>query len=132
MAPPSDTIRLVEEAYRTWNVSGPGAFMEFTTEGIELHDAPELPDAQLWVGRQAVLARVEEIAAAIGGRWADIDDVRSAGEAVLVSLTWKIDRASPTAIASVYHVVTVEGDKVARIRVFLDQDAAARAALTGS
>jgi ketosteroid isomerase-like protein len=131
MAPPGDTVQLVEEAYRTWNLSGPGAFMEFTTEGIELHDAPEVPDAQVWVGREAVLARVEEIAATVGGGWADIDDVRPAGDAVLVSLTWKIERASPTALASVYHVVTVEGDKVARIRVFLDQDAAARAALSG-
>jgi hypothetical protein len=131
MAPPAHTIQLVEEAYRTWNLSGPSAFLEFTTEAIELEDAPELPDAQVWVGREAVLARVEDVAAAVGGRWADVDDVRPVGDRVLVSLTWRLDRASPTTIASVYHVVSVEGDRIARIGVFLDQDAAARAALAG-
>jgi hypothetical protein len=130
MALPSHTLQLVEEAYRTWNASGPGAFLEFTTDGVELHDAPELPDAQVWAGREAVLARVEDVAAAVGGRWADVDDVRSIGDHLLVSLTWRLERGSPTTIASVYHVVRVDGDKIARIRVFLDQDAAARAALS--
>jgi hypothetical protein len=129
--PPSHTIQLIEEAYRTWNVSGPAAFLEFTTEAIELHDAPELPDAQTWVGREAVLARVEDVAAAIGGRWADIDDVRFAGDEVLVSLTWKIDRTSPSPLATVFHLVRVDGDRIARVRVFLDEEAAARAALAG-
>jgi ketosteroid isomerase-like protein len=131
MAPPSHTTELVEEAYRTWNASGPGAFLELTTDTIELHDAPELPDAQVWVGREAVLARLEDVAAAIGGRWADIDDVRSAGDEILVSLTWRLDRASSTPLASLYHVVSVDGDRIARVRVFLDEDAAARAALAG-
>jgi ketosteroid isomerase-like protein len=130
MALPSPTIQLVEEAYRTWNASGPAAFLEFTTDEVELHDAPELPDAQVWAGRDAVLARVEDVAAAIGGRWADVDDVRAIGDQVLVSLTWRLERGSPTTIACVYHVVRVDEDKIARIRVFLDQDAAARAALS--
>jgi ketosteroid isomerase-like protein len=129
MATPSHTTQLVEEAYRTWNERGPRAFIELTTEGVELEDAPELPDAQLWAGREAVLARVEEVAAAIGGRWVDIDDVRTVGDEVLVSLTWRLDRASPTTIASVYHVVRVEGGSIARIRVFLNEDAVLRAAI---
>src|ERR687896_172742 len=99
MALPSHTIELVEEAYRAWNASGPGAFLEFTTDGVELHDAPELPDAQVWAGREAVLARVEDVAAAIGGRWADVDDVRAIGDQVLVSLTWRLERGSPTSRA---------------------------------
>jgi hypothetical protein len=72
---------------------------------------------------------VEEVAAAIGGRWVDIDDVRTVGDEVLVSLTWRLERASPTTIASVYHVVRVEGGSIARIRVFLNEDAALRAAI---
>jgi len=117
---------LVETAYRTWNESGPRAFVEFTTEDVELHDAPELPDAQVWVGRDAVVARLEDVVATTGGRWADMDEIRPLAEEVLVSLTWRLDRGGP-ALASVYHVVRLESGRIARVRVFLDQEAAARA-----
>jgi hypothetical protein len=43
---------------------------------------------------------------------------------VLVSLTWRIERGGAP-LACVYHRVRVEGDRIARVRVFLDQDAAA-------
>jgi hypothetical protein len=120
--------QLVEEAYRTWNVGGPRAFVQSTTDDVELHDAPELPDAQKWVSRDALVARFEDMVATTGGSWADIDEVRCVGEEVLVSLTWRLERGSSTQLASVYHVVRVEGDRIACIRVFLDEEAALRAA----
>jgi hypothetical protein len=129
MTPPRSAEQLVDEAYRAWNSGGPRAFVEFATEGVELHDAPELPDAQEWLGRDAVVSRLEEVAAAIGGRWADVDDIRPVGDEIVVSLTWRLDKASPTTLACLYHAVGVEGDRIARVRVFLDQEAATRAAL---
>jgi hypothetical protein len=128
MAPPDHALQLVEDAYRSWTVTGPAAFMEYTAEGVELHDAPELPDAHVWVGREAVLARIEDVIETVGGRSADIDDVRSAGDEVLVSLTWRLDAESRTALGAVYHVVRVEGDRIDRVRVFLDEEAAISAA----
>ena len=119
--------RLVDEAYRAWNESGPRAFVEFATDDVEVHDAPELPDAQTWTGRDAVVRRLEELVAATGGRWADIEEVRAVGDEVIVWLTWRFDQAGST-LASVYHVVRVEGGKIARIRVFLDGAEAVRAA----
>ena len=124
----SKQTQLVEAAYRTWNASGPRAFVEFATEDVELRDAPELPDAQAWLGRDAVVARLEDVAASTGGSWVDIDDIRPVADEVLVSLTWRLDPASPTTLGSVYHVVRVEGDRIARVRVFLDERAATRAA----
>jgi hypothetical protein len=115
--------RLVEEAYRVWNERGPRAFVEYTTEDFELHDAPEIPDAEVWVGRDAAVARLEDVVAATGGRWADVDEIRPCGDEVLVSLTWRIERESAR-LACVYHRVRVEGERIARVRVFLDQDAA--------
>jgi hypothetical protein len=123
--------QFVEEAYRVWNADGPRAFVQFTTEAVELHDAPDLPDAQEWVGRHAIVSRLEDVVAATGARWADIEAVRPVGGEILVSLTWRLDRESPTALASVYHVVHVEGDKIARIRVFLDEEQAMRATVPG-
>jgi hypothetical protein len=121
--------QLVEEAYRAWNARGPRAFVEFATETVEVHDAPEVPDAQVWVGREAIVARLEDIVASTGGRWADIEAVQPVGDEVLVSLTLRLDRESPTTLGSVYHVVRLDGDRIGRVRVFLDEGAAMRAAL---
>jgi ketosteroid isomerase-like protein len=116
-----DPTRLVEEAYRAWNERGPRAFAEFTTADVELHDAPELPDAQTWRGRAALVSRVEELVAATEGRWADVDEIRPLGEETLVCLTWRFERSGSATLASVYHVVHVAGDRIDRIRVFLDE-----------
>jgi ketosteroid isomerase-like protein len=124
MAVAPGVVGLVEEAYRAWNENGPRAFVEYTIEDFELHDAPEIPDAQTWVGREAAVARLEDVVAATGGRWADIDEIRPAGDEVLVSLTWRIERDGAP-LALVYHRVLVEGERIARVRVFLDQEAAA-------
>ena len=128
MVAPRDPTQVVEEAYRIWNHDGPRAFIEFTTEDVELHDAPEVPDAERWVGRDAAVARLEEVAEAVGGRWADIDEVRQVGDEVLVSLTWRVARDSDATLGCVYHVVSVEGDSIARVRVFLNKQAAEHAA----
>jgi ketosteroid isomerase-like protein len=124
-------VRLVEKAYAAWNAGGPRALAELVTDQVEIHDAPELPDAQAWLGRAALVARLEEVAAATGGRWADIEDVRSVGDEVVVSLAWRFERGSSPRLASVYHVVRLEGERIARIRVFLDRAEASRAALGG-
>lgn len=123
MAAPPDLTELVERAYSTWNERGPRAFVEYTTEDFELHDPPNLPDPDVWVGRDAAVARFEEVVAATGGRWADVDEIRPLGDEVLVTLTWRIERGG-AALACVYHRVRVEGERIARVRVFLDQDAA--------
>jgi ketosteroid isomerase-like protein len=113
--------RLVEEAYRAWNARGSRGFAEFTADDVELQDAPELPDAATWRGREALVGRFDELVAATNGRWADIDDVRPLGDEILVSLTWRFEQGDPATLACVYHVVRVEGDRIARIRVFLDE-----------
>jgi ketosteroid isomerase-like protein len=120
--------RLVERAYRDWNEGGPHAFVGHTTEDLEMHDAPELPDAGTYVGRAAVVARLEELVAATSGRWAEIEQVRPVGDQVLVALAWRLDRDSEATLAAVFHVVGLRGDRIARVRVFLDEQAALRAA----
>ena len=118
----------MEEAYRAWNADGPRGFVEFATDGVEVHDPPELPDAQTWIGRETVVGRLEDVVATTGGTWADIDDVRAVGDEVLVSLTWRMERGSSATLAVVYHLVGVEGDRIARVRVFLEEAAAIQAA----
>ena len=107
---------------------GPRAFVEFATQDVEVHDPPELPDAQTWRGREAVVGRLEDVVATTGGTWADIDDVRAVGDEVLVSLTWRMERAARRRSRPSITSSGVEGDRIARVRVFLEEDAAVQAA----
>jgi hypothetical protein len=128
----ADVVQVVEEGYRTWNESGPRAFAEgFTTEDVRVEDPPELPDAGTWVGRDAIVARFEDVVAATGGRWADVDEVKPVGGEVLVSLTWRLERGGTASLGCVYHLVLLEERRISRIRVFLDREAALRAAAAG-
>ena len=125
----ADAAQLVEEAYRTWNERGPRAFAEeFTTGDVRVEDPPELPDAGTWVGQDAIVERFEDVVAATGGRWADVDEIRPVGDEVLVSLTWRLERGGTASLGCVYHLVLVRDDGIAGIRVFLAKDAALRAA----
>ena len=116
----------MRRAYEAWNTSGPGALMPFVTDTIELVDAPELPDAQTWRGRDAVLGRLEEVAEAVGGHSGDLESFEARGDVVLVTICWRrdSDAEGETSLGRVFHVVRIEGGKIARITVFLAEGAA--------
>jgi ketosteroid isomerase-like protein len=124
-----NSVDLVRRAYEAWNADGLEAFAPWTAESLELEDAPQLPDAGLWRGRESVLARLAEVAATIGGTWVDIRNVRSAGDEVIVSMMWRED-ASPDSgeLGEVFHVVRVSGGQIDRLRVFTDVASAEAAA----
>ncbi len=62
-----ESVGLVRQIYEIWNEQGPAAIRPMLSADVELHDAPEIPDAQEWRGRDAVIARLEAVTAAIGG-----------------------------------------------------------------
>jgi ketosteroid isomerase-like protein len=126
------SVELVRRAYEAWNLEGLDAFGPWAAESLELEDAPELPDAGVWRGRDVVLARLADVAETVGGTWVDIRDVSAAGEDVLVSMMWHED-ASPgsSEIGEVFHLVRVSGDRIDRVRVFTDADSARAAAGAG-
>jgi ketosteroid isomerase-like protein len=118
--------QLVRRAYEAWNAEGPGALMPFVTDDVELMDAPELPDAGSWTGRDAVLRRLTEVADAVGGHSGDLERFEAHHDVVLVTMTWRRDSdpEGETSLGRVFHLVRVEVGKIARIIVFLDQAAA--------
>jgi ketosteroid isomerase-like protein len=122
--------QLVRRAYEAWNAGGPGALMPFVTDGVELMDAPELPDAGSWTGRDAVLRRLTEVADAVGGHSGDLESFEAHDDLVLVTMTWRRDSdpEGETSLGRVFHLVRAEGGRIARITVFLDEAAARRAA----
>lgn len=122
----SDDQDLVRRAYEAWNDQGPGVLESFGADSIELVDPPQMPDSRSYHGHAEVLARLEEVAGAVGGRYVHIDEVTPVGGEVLVSLTWRMDPAPDSAVlGEVFHVVRVESGKIVRMRVFLSRDEAA-------
>jgi ketosteroid isomerase-like protein len=115
--------------YESWNTEGVSALEPWLTDDVELHDAPEMPDARTWHGVASVLARLDEVAATVGGGWAELREFADFGDRVLVHMVWREEEGlDAPVLAEVTHVVTVEGDRIAAMQVFLDRDAAAAAA----
>ena len=116
----SDSIALVRRAYETWNRDGPAAIAPMLAVDAEVHDAPELPDAEVWKGRDAVIGRLQAVADAVGGGYVEFEGFEPRGDAVLVAMLWALgSETRPTELGRVFHLVDVAGDAITRIRVFL-------------
>jgi hypothetical protein len=79
-----ESVGLVRQIYEAWNEQGPAAIRPMMAADVELHDAPEILDAQEWRGRDAVVARLEAVTAAIGGGSMRFEGFSRQGDAVLV------------------------------------------------
>jgi ketosteroid isomerase-like protein len=122
-----DNVGFVRRAYETWNLDGPAAIESLLTTDVELHDAPELPDAEVWRGREAVVARLEAVAASVGSGSGEIQSVRNADEDVLVTMLWQLEgETGDVDLGQVYHLVQVTDGRISRIRVFLTESEAIR------
>lgn len=115
-----DCVGLVRRAYETWNREGPAAIASLLAEDAEVHDAPELPDAQVWQGREAVIGRLQAVADAVGGGYVEFEGFEPRGDAVLVTMLWELGSEGRHAeLGRVFHLVDTAGSAITRIRVFL-------------
>ena len=118
----TDAAALVRRAYDAWNLKGLEAFATFLSERVELRDAPQLPDAALWRGRDSVLRRLEDVASAVGGGWVELYELRPLARGILVEMEWKLDdRRRGSSIGTVFHLVEVAEQRISSIRVFLEE-----------
>ena len=116
-------VGTVNDAYEAWNTIGPEGLRPWVTDDLELHDPPQMPDGRTWRGLDAVIARLQEVAASIGGRWVELRELRPVGDEVLVAMTWRVDSSSDSAVlGDVFHLVAFAGGKIGRIRVFLTEE----------
>jgi ketosteroid isomerase-like protein len=124
-----DNVGFVRRAYETWNLEGPAAIESLLSADVELHDAPELPDAEVWRGKEAVVARLEAVAATVGSGSGEIQSARKADEDVLVTMLWQLERETGGVddLGQVFHLVHVTNGRISRIRVFLTEAEALRA-----
>jgi ketosteroid isomerase-like protein len=115
-----DDLALVRQAYETWNREGPAAIASMLAADVEVHDAPELPDAQVWKGREAAIGRLQAVADAVGGGYVEFEGFERRGDAVLVTMRWELGTETRAAeLGTVFHLVDAAGGEITRIRVFL-------------
>jgi ketosteroid isomerase-like protein len=128
-----DRATLVRSAYEAWNTEGLDRFAEFLSDDVTVEDAPEVPDAGVARGLVAVVRRLDEVAQAVGGGSVEILGVETIGEAVLLTMMWNLDAADGAEVhlGEVLHLVDVDGDRISRIRVFLDRGSVDRAVEAG-
>jgi ketosteroid isomerase-like protein len=117
-----DNLELVRHAYEVWNRDGPAAIEALLAPDVELHDAPQVPDADVWRGRAAAIARLRSVADAVGGGYVEFEDFVPRGDSVLVKMRWELGgEREPAELGEVFHLVEVAGGQIARIRVFLTE-----------
>jgi ketosteroid isomerase-like protein len=122
-------VALVRRIYEAWNSGGLDALAPLLSETVELQDAPQMPDAETVVGRDAVIARLREVNEAMGGGSVDLRELMSFGETVLVSMLWRAAAQPGSAeFGEVFHVVRLTGEQIASMHVFIDEDAASQEA----
>ena len=122
-------VALVRRIYEAWNSEGLDALAPWLSESVELQDAPEMPDAVSVHGRDAVVARLREVAEAVGGGSVELHELSAFGDEVLVAMLWRAgDQAGSVEFGEVFHVVRVSGEQIVAMRVFVDEEAARGAA----
>lgn len=116
-----ERTQLVRRAYDAWNWYGIEHLEPFLADDVVLHDWEELADAAVWRGREAVLGRLEDVSSRVGGGWVELHDVREVEDGVRVEMEWKLDRGDGegASLGDLCHLVGLEGEKIASIRVVL-------------
>ena len=116
---------VVRAAVAAWNAGGTAAAARFLGEEVVLEDPPQMPDREQWIGRDAAARRLDEVS---GGRWAEIRDLRSVGDRMLVSLDL---RGGPTPdspqLATIFLVIRVDRSAISALQVFHDEDSLSEA-----
>jgi hypothetical protein len=73
----------------------------------------------VWRGRDAAIARLEDVTGGLGARWAEVASARSAGDEVVVSMSLKTSGdPGAEAVGDFRLVVEIEQDEIVRIRAF--------------
>ncbi|MGH2980182.1 MAG: nuclear transport factor 2 family protein [Solirubrobacterales bacterium] len=117
-----DSVELVRLSYEAWNEHGPAVIRPMLAEDVELYDAPDLPDAQVWRGPDAVVNRLEAVTAAVGGGSVEFEGFAPRGDAVLVRMCWQLDSGQgDLRLGQIFHLVGVSEGMISRIRVFLTE-----------
>lgn len=132
--PAADALRedrnalFVNTALNAWNFGGADGAAPWLARQVVLDDPPGWPGSSTWLGRRAAIERLDEVTTGLGGHWAEVVEARSDGEGVFVELCLRSSGAAVSVpIRTFFAVVTVRHGEITRLRLFLDEAAAAAA-----
>jgi ketosteroid isomerase-like protein len=123
-----DETELVHEFYEAWNE---GMKMtefgeRYLSEDAEWHDQPELPDARVHRGRDAIVAMLEELETTFGRARCEIAKIEPVGDEILSSFTLRgTGSFSGVDVAPlIAHVIRIRDGRITRIRAFFTLEGA--------
>ena len=125
-----ENVEIVRRYYAAWNVGGLDAVRAFWSEDFEWHDAPGMPDASVYRGAEAAAAHFRDLQEVLGTMEVHLNRVLPAGDEVFVALDVHLDapRSELTLDGPIFEAVRIDGGRISRIRLFLDEQAALEAA----
>jgi ketosteroid isomerase-like protein len=128
----TDVLEWAPRYHEAWNAEGVAGVVAFLAESVEWHDPAELPDATVYRGRDAVATHLRDWAPdGVFELKLSVEEARPAGDEIVVFVTVHgrgVQSGTPSAGQPVFYVYSFEGDRIARVRVFLDQAQALEAA----
>jgi ketosteroid isomerase-like protein len=125
-----ENVEIVSRYYAAWNAGGLDAARAFWSEDFEWHDAPGMPDSGVYRGAEAAAAHFRDLNEVLGPMEVQLDRVLPAGDEVFVLLHVQLDapRGELALEGPIFETVRIEEGKISRIRLFLDEQAALKAA----
>lgn len=118
----------MHEFYEAWNE---GMAMEkfgarYLSEDAEWHDQPELPDARVHRGREAIVSMLSELESTFGRARCEIAKIEPLGDEILSSFTLRGTGAfSGVDVAPlIAHLIRIRAGRINRIRAFFTLEGA--------
>jgi ketosteroid isomerase-like protein len=85
---PQENAEIIRRAYELWNESGPAAVTEqFWAEDAVYREGPGWPDAGVFEGRAAALARMQSLVELVGPITVHLDELINVGDGRFVANT---------------------------------------------
>lgn len=111
----------LSHALDAWNELGPAAAAAWMSRWVQLEDPPQWPGATTWRGRDAVIARLEQVTAELGAGWVELVDAHSRGEVVVGVLDLRADRRSRDPLGRFRLSAELDEDQIVHIRVEIEE-----------
>lgn len=130
-------VELVRDGYELWNAGDVAGLAELCfSDDIEYRNSPEWPGQRVYRGSATVVRFLtEEVAEIIGLEGVTIDSMDVFGDEILIALraqTHGFESGIDFGEVPLFHVARMRDGKVSRVRVYLDEDQALKAARTGA
>lgn len=132
-----DEVELVRRGYEIWNQGDVARLAELCfAEDIEYQNSPEWPGQRVYRGSDEVARFLrEEVAEIIGLEGVRIERMDVIGDEILIAMQAQA-RGTQSGIeigeVPLFHLARMSDGKVARVRVYLDEEQAREAARTGT